>query len=239
MGTEALQAAGNTQATGSDAQTAATTTTEATAATTAATTEGEGAAATQQATAGEKSGESSTATTGTEGEKGGDTKADGDGKTETKPAGAPEKYEFKPPEGVQLDDKLVAEFSEVAKELDLPQDAAQKVIDKLAPAMAKQQMEALDTLKNEWAESTKADKELGGEKLGENLAVAKKALEAFGSPELRTLLEKTGLGNHPEMIRAFYKAGKQISEDRFVQGGQRPPNNGGMRDPAKALYPNQ
>ena len=46
-----------------------------------------------------------------------------DGKpAEEAPQGAPETYEFKPPEGVALSDVSLAAFSDVAKALDLPQD---------------------------------------------------------------------------------------------------------------------
>lgn len=148
----------------------------------------------------------------------------------------PEQYEFAAPEGVQLDEAQVAAFTEVAKELSLSQEAAQKIIDKMAPAMQARQLEVLQKARTDWAEATKADQEFGGEKLQENLAVAKKAMDAFGSPELRKLLNESGLGNHPELIRVFYRAGKAISEDGFVPGGR---TNAAPVDPAKRLFPNQ
>jgi len=43
----------------------------------------------------------------------------------------------------------------------------------------------------------------------------------------------TGLGNHPEVIRAFYKAGKAISEDRFIPGSPK----GAEMDMAKRMFP--
>lgn len=153
------------------------------------------------------------------------------------PKGAPEKYEFVVPEGTTMDPKGLEAFSEVAKELDLSQEAAQKVIDKMAPAMAARQAEAIEAVKTEWAEGSRADKEFGGDKLNENLAVAKKALDTFGTPELRTLLNESGLGNHPEIIRMMYRAGKAISEDRFVAPSAGGPT--GSKDFAKSLYPNQ
>ncbi len=149
--------------------------------------------------------------------------------------GAPEKYEFKAPEGVDLSQPVVSAFSEVAKELNLSQDAAQKVVDKVAPLMAKQSQEAFEQVNNAWLEATKSDKEFGGDKLNANLAVAKKALDAFGTPELRELLNKTGLGNNPEVIRAFYRAGKAMSEDSYVPGGKQP-TAAAKRDAATALY---
>lgn len=153
------------------------------------------------------------------------------------PQGAPEKYaDFVAPEGTAIDAGLIGEFSEVAKELNLPQASAQKVIDKMVPVMAKRQAQQLAEASSQWAEQSKTDKEFGGASLDENLGMAKKALDTFASPDLRKLLNESGLGNHPEIIRTFYKVGKAISEDKFVTGGtgSRP-----GEDPAKRLFPNQ
>lgn len=190
-------------------------------------------AATQQATEGQST-ETTADTKPAAGEKPADDQA-------AKPEGAPEKYEFKSPEGGSaFDDGVIEQFSEVARELNLPQEAAQKVLDKMGPALQARQLENIQAARTMWADSAKTDKEFGGEKLTENLAVAKKALDQFGSPELRTLLNESGLGNHPEMIRVLYRAGKAISEDRFVgsgRGGKTAPVS--QNDYAKALYPSQ
>ena len=135
-----------------------------------------------------------------------------------KPEGAPEKYEWAAPEGVTLDESIMGSLSEVAKELNLPQAAAQKLVDKIAPVMAQRQVEQFEALRTEWRQASSSDQEFGGAKLTENMAVAKKALDAFGTPEFRQLLEQTGMGNHPEVIRTFYRAGKAISEDSLVSG---------------------
>lgn len=161
--------------------------------------------------------------------------ANPEGEQAKAPEGAPEKYEFKAIEGAEVTADTLAEFSEVAKELNLSQDAAQKILDKMAPAMARRQAEAIEGVKTQWAESARTDKEFGGDKLGENLAVAKKALDSFGSPELRTLLNESGLGNHPEVIRFMVRAGKAISEDGLVQGTR---STAAAADPAKRLFPN-
>lgn len=132
-------------------------------------------------------------------------------------------------------------YSEVAKELNLPQEAAQKLLDKVAPVVEARQLQQMEAVRKQWADTSVTDQEFGGEKLSENLSVAKKALDAFGSPQLRELLEKSGLGNHPEMIRLMYRAGKAISEDKYVgptqgSGKPAPKDFGGM---ASALYSNQ
>jgi len=159
------------------------------------------------------------------------------------PQGAPEKYEFKASEGKAFDAEVLTAFAEVAKELNLTQDAAQKVLDRMAPKMEARQAQQIETLRTQWADSSKVDKEFGGEKLSENLSTAKKALDQFGTPELRSLLNESGLGNHPEFIRFMFRAGKSISEDRYVgQANGAAPTQGRPRDfasQAAFLYPKQ
>lgn len=135
-------------------------------------------------------------------------------------AGAPEKYEFKPPtEGHTFDSEVLKAYSEVARELNLTQESAQKVIDKLAPVMQTRQQNAIEAARTEWREAAKADKEFGGDKLTESLKVAKTALDKFGTPELRKLLDESGAGDHAELIRFMVRVGKAISPDTIVTEG--------------------
>lgn len=177
-----------------------------------------------------------------------DANTDGDagqetGEQEEAQQGAPEQYEeFKAPEGQQFDPEVINNFKEVAKDLNLSQEAAQKMLDKMGPVVAQRQMQQVEHLRNQWAEQSTADKEFGGDKLGENLEVARKALDSFGSPELKSLLNESGLGNHPEFIRLLYRAGKAISEDSFVGGapsGGSTPKATSNADYANSLYPSQ
>jgi hypothetical protein len=75
---------------------------------------------------------------------------------------------------------------------------------------------------------------IGGDKLAENLGIARKALDQFGTPELKDVLNMTGFGNHPAVIRAFYKIGKAISEDKFVKGST---PSAAATDIAKRMFP--
>jgi len=160
--------------------------------------------------------------------------------------GAPESYDFKSEavgKDVKFDDGVLGAFTDVAKELNLTQDAAQKVIDKVAPTIVQRQIEQVQAIQNEWAATAIADKEYGGSNLQENLSVAKKALDAFGTPALQELLNQSKLGNHPEVIRFMYRAGKAISTDKYVGPSQ---GAGAARSMPKdmagyssALYPNQ
>ena len=162
------------------------------------------------------------------------------------PEGAPDKYEFNSkvadaPD--ELDPEVLTAFGEVAKELDLPQEAAQKVLDKVAPVMQARQAAVVEQVKLDWANESQADKEFGGESLNDNLEIAKSSLNAFGTDALKSLLQESGLGNHPEVIRFMYRAGKAISEDSYVGNSEGavgqsnvPKDFNGI---ANALYSNQ
>ena len=152
--------------------------------------------------------------------------------TQAPVAAVPDSYEFTMPEGVALDKTAADEFTAIAKELKLNQADAQKVAD-VGAKMAQRQVEAHAKLVESWTESVKTDKEIGGDKLTENLGIARKALDQFGTPELRDVLNMTGFGNHPAVIRAFYKIGKALSEDGFVKGSAK----GADTDIAKRMFP--
>lgn len=164
-----------------------------------------------------------------------DGKPAGDNKpAEPKPV---EYGEFTAAEGVTLDQDALGEFKALAGEAKLSQEQAQKVVDlgvKMQQKWAADQSKAMQAARDQWAQASNTDKEFGGEKLAENLSVAKTALDKFGSPELKQLLNDSGLGNHPEIIRFFYRAGKAISNDRIVSGGNGP---GAAIDPASVLFP--
>ncbi len=149
--------------------------------------------------------------------------------------GAPESYSFTAPEGQEYDAGVIDAFGAVAKELNLPQDAASKILEAVAPVMAQRHAELVENQKTEWLNASKTDNEFGGDKLNENLAVAAKALDKFGTPELKSLLNDSGLGNHPEIVRAFYRAGMAISDDSIVNSGS---GTTAQADPAKRLFPN-
>lgn len=153
--------------------------------------------------------------------------------TEAAKPAAPETYDLQMPEGVELDNEAAAEFVTIAKELNLSQESAQKLAT-IAGKIQQKQTEARARQLEAWVDEVKADKDLGGDKLEENLGVARKALETFGSPELKDALNSSGLGNHPAVIRAFFKVGKAISEDGFVRGSA---PRAEANDPAKKLFP--
>lgn len=174
---------------------------------------------------------------GTESDKPQDEKpADGDKPEdeEQKQEGAPEKYEFTAGEGVELDADALKDFEPVARDLNLTNEQAQKLVDaypKILAGVQQRQAEAWQKQTEGWAETVKADKEIGGDKLTANLSAAQRALDQFGTPELKEYLNATGLGNHPDLVKTFVKIGKAMSEDGMVTGKE-----SGQRSAAEVLY---
>lgn len=152
-----------------------------------------------------------------------------------KQEGAPEKYEFQAAEGVELDNAALEQFEPIARELNLSNEQAQKMVDlygtKILPMVQQKQAEAWQAQTEQWAADVKADKEIGGDKLTANLSAAQRALDLFGTPELKEYLNTTGLGNHPDLVKTFVKIGKAMSEDGMVDG-----SNQGQRSAAEVLY---
>lgn len=63
-----------------------------------------------------------------------------------------------------------------------------------------------------WESEAKADKDIGGDAFDANLATAKKAIDAFGDDALKSVLNESGLGSHPAVIKFAVKAGKALSD---------------------------
>lgn len=154
--------------------------------------------------------------------------------------GAPEAYDLEVDTEDRIDADTLGKFKEVARDLNLSNQAAQKIIDEMAPKFREQQEEQIEFLRNEWAAASRADKEFGGAEFDKNLGLAAGALKQFGTDELRGLLSKSGLGNHPEVIRMLVKVGKATSADDKLVSGRAVASKVEGRDAyAAMLYPSQ
>lgn len=142
---------------------------------------------------------------------------------------APDAYaEFKAPEGYELDQGLLEQFTPKFKEWGLSQDQAQDLLN-LAPKLVDATVEKTTSavleavgLKDRatWAQQVREDKVIGGEKVAENVAIARRGADALFSAETRDFLKKTGLGNHPALVRDMHRFGQTLTEDGFVPGGK-------------------
>ena len=137
-----------------------------------------------------------------------------------------EGFELKAPEG--SDGETVTAFAKAMQDNGMSPDGAQKALGELAQVMADRQMADLNATHEGWIAESKADKLIGGDKFDENMAIAKKAAEAFGDAELQTLLKPVsdggqGLGNHPAIsFGCCSKLARRFRSDTSTVSGSAP-----------------
>ena len=146
--------------------------------------------------------------------------SDGEG-GDSEASEVPESYEFQVPEGMELDQGLADAVTPVFKDLGLNQEQASKLTEayaKVKQGEAQQAQEDFNQQLDQWASEIKNDKDIGGEGFDANAAIARKAVDEFGSPELKDLLDNTGFGNNPHIFRFMLKVGKLLNEDQPGSG---------------------
>ena len=142
------------------------------------------------------------------------------------PEGAPESYEdFKAPEGLKYDDQVIDAFKEVAKETNLSQAQAQNLLDKVAPVIAQRQMAQIAEVSKQWAERSKADKELSADWTRSMADIARvrdrfaKNEDGSVDPDIAEFMN-TPIGNHPGLLKLLARAGRVIGEGSFPRGSE-------------------
>lgn len=181
--------------------------------------------------------------------------AEGD-KPATATAGVPERYDFKAPDNYTLDAKLIDAVTPIFKEAGLSQETAQKLFDFHTNAMieaAKAPATAVETMRNDWRTKTLADTEISkavnGDKTGIeavklDIGRALTHLPAAEATALKAAMDLTGAGDHPAIVKGWWKMAQLITEGKHVNGGN--PSPAGQRAPgqterptqAKSMFPN-
>jgi hypothetical protein len=151
---------------------------------------------------------------------------------------APVSYEpFALPQDVEVDTAALEEAQSLFAEARLSQPQAQKLVDLYAGKMSElvqRQIAAAEGRQKAWVAEVKSDPELGGRRFEAARAAAQKALNRFGTPELRRALDELGVSNSPQLFRFFVRVGQAVSEDRYV-GAQ---SSASRLTAAETLYPN-
>lgn len=164
--------------------------------------------------------------------------SDGENSDEAKEESrAPEQYdEFAAPEGFNLQAEALDSFHDWARGNDFTQEQAQAAIDYHADAMkAYQQLQADQwaEARQEWVDAAKSDKEYGGKQFEQNMKHVGAALSHFGDKDLVDMLNTSGFGDHPAMVRFFWKVGQKVGEADLI-GGK---TEGGQADALSRFYP--
>ncbi len=128
----------------------------------------------------------------------------------------PDGYEFEiqnAPEDVSFD-----EFKQLAAEVGLTPQQAQKLVEWDMQRRASEQQQQTEQFKATRDEALKHLQERHGEKWEGKLERALRLVERAGGPELRQELNDTGIGNNPKLIDTFIKLAEMTSEDGIVFG---------------------
>ena len=136
----------------------------------------------------------------------------------------PEEYSIKLPEGLtedRLDKVRVDTWRKELHDAGIPKVAAERLLSKYLAdehgahtAAQAAQTKALEqnelSLKQEF-----------GTKFDEKVNHARWAVKEFGSDALLQMLDQTGLGSHPEVVKLFAKIGESVGDDRARGQGSR------------------
>lgn len=157
--------------------------------------------------------------------------------------------EFKPlvadalkfPEGFEKNDEALSKFLEITNGAKLPADVAQQLIDMqadLTKAASEAGSKAWGEMQTKWQDEVRADPEIGGQKLEENLSHVAKLIDRYGgdqAPQIREAFALTGAGNNPALVKFMVKVAKDLSDPNPVTGAP----GASPRDTASLLYPTQ
>ena len=133
----------------------------------------------------------------------------------------PVNYDLSIPEGYYLSDDVRGEFTSVAQQYGLTNEAANALIGlhvRQVQAGIRELESRVADHRAQYERATRQDPEIGGAKFDSSLTAAKNALNRYGNKALVDVLNETGLGSHPEIIRAFAKIGAAMGEGRYVAG---------------------
>jgi len=152
---------------------------------------------------------------------------------------APEEYaDFTVPEGQEINTDLTGKFKTLAKDLNLTQEQAQTMFSlgtEMRNADVEAQTVAWQEQRAEWVKTAKIDPEIGGAVFDANVNASKQVLADYGNEGLVNLLNESGYGDHPEVLRFLTKLSK-VTGERSSAGGNRAE---GEVSAAEVLFPNQ
>lgn len=137
-------------------------------------------------------------------------------------------YRLEMPDGVQIDQDLLVSAVPTLREAGISNEQANKLVPLVTHVqnrLYQSQADHFSKLRSDWAKAAQADDEIGGERWKETGRLAAVALTAGGAGEkmheARQLLNESGLGNHPAMVRLFRRMGAEIERLQRVAGAGR------------------
>lgn len=168
-----------------------------------------------------------------EGDKPAEEKKDEAGQS-AEPAPLPTFESFKLPEGLTADPDAFTNLTSMLGEFEVKTKANHDEVQAFGQSLVDRHVEQLnktikqvsdvwaqnwENQKKDWFESFKSDPEIGGNRMDTTLAAARQFIRTHGGTpqqqqEFRDLMNTSGVGNHPAVIRMLAKASKVMSEGR-------------------------
>lgn len=169
-------------------------------------------------------------------------------KIEEKPVELPA-YEWKFPEGVQVDQERMSIVNKVFGEMERDGKVSHEVVQKYGQQLADFHVAEIQSVAQKvasaydkvWKDQTKGwydefvkDPEIGGNRQNTTTNAARDFIRRHGGTqeqqtEIRTILEKTGLGNHKALIRLLANANLAIGEGRPLKAEAPPATSKNMK----------
>lgn len=148
-------------------------------------------------------------------------------------AGAAPTYEFKMPEGIQVDDKRLGDFTTLLGEHKISPEVGQALLDRHFEAMQEfatqayqEQHAAFARVRGAWREEVLADPQIGGSGHETAMKSIATVLESFVPAEeqkaMDEFLENTGAGDNPYFLRMMHRIARWRNEPSAPPAPQRP-----------------
>lgn len=146
----------------------------------------------------------------------GDAKTEGTGQEQGTEEAKQKAFSIELPDTFSEADKI--QISTYAQSLNLTEYQAKQFSQIAKESQARAQAD-FDKQKASWERDVKNDPEIGGERLNENLNLAKVAVKQFDkSGNVMSLLNDSGFGSHPDVLRFLVSVGEAMAEDSFSGG---------------------
>ena len=166
-------------------------------------------------------------------------------------------YEFKLPEGAQLDNPQFKAFQTKLGEFQNLSKTEQAAVQKFGQEMIDMHMEDVKSIvenanksswdwfnnrNKEWLESAKKDPAIGGDNWGETLSSAQSAISLYGGNkaqqiEVAKMFQETGVENHPALLRFLSNITRTAAKEGTPVVGSSAPTQQ-KQGIAQALYGN-
>jgi hypothetical protein len=130
---------------------------------------------------------------------------------------------MKLPDGFEADDALIGDAKQLMLDAKVPPDQAQKFLDLYAKGLQTQTdklVQSFQTQQQQWRDEIGQWPEFKGQDATKNsTAIIGQVIDQFGSEDVRKIMDSTGAGNHPALVRMFLNIGKAMAEGKSTPPG--------------------